>query len=124
MSRMWLAAVVIVAAVPRSAPAQDAQKGRRPNVLLLLADDHAAYALGCYGDARAKTPNLDKLAAGGMRFQQAFCSAPVCTASRQSFITGLYPRTVGVTQLKTALPATADTLGTMMQRAGYKTAAI
>ncbi len=96
----------------------------RPNVLWICADDLAAYACGTYGGKQARTPNIDRLAARGMRFDRAFCNSPVCTASRQSFITGRYPRTIGVTQLKTALPENETTLAELLKATGYETAAI
>jgi len=96
---------------------------KRLNVLWICADDHAPYVLGAYGNRRAQTPNLDRLAAGGMRFDRAFCNSPVCTASRQSFITGRYPRTLGVTQLSTPLPPGDTTLANVLKQAGYETAA-
>ena len=96
----------------------------RPNVLWIIADDHAAYATGAYGDTIVRTPSIDRLARGGMRFDRAFCNSPVCTASRQSFITGRYPRTIGVTLLRTPLPASETTLAEMLKPAGYATAAI
>jgi arylsulfatase A-like enzyme len=97
---------------------------KKPNVLLICADDLAAYTCGAYGNKVVRTPNLDRLAAGGMRFDRAYCNSPVCTPSRQSFLTGRYPRTIGVTQLRTALPESEDTLAEMLKRAGYHTAAI
>jgi choline-sulfatase len=96
----------------------------RLNVLWICADDHAAYVCGAYGNKVVRTPNLDRLARQGMRFDRAYCNAPVCTASRQSFLTGRYPRSLGVTQLSTALPPGTPTLATMMKAAGYDTAAI
>ena len=96
----------------------------RPNVLWICADDHAAYVTGAYGNKIVRTPNLDRLAASGMRFDRAFCNAPVCTASRQSFLTGRYPRTIGVTLLSTPLPEAETTLAEMLTPAGYHTAAI
>jgi arylsulfatase A-like enzyme len=96
----------------------------RLNVLWICADDHAAYVLGAYGNSHVHTPNLDRLAATGMRFDRAYCNSPVCTASRQSFITGRYPRTIGVTQLKTPLPAHERTLAELLKSSGYRTAAI
>jgi choline-sulfatase len=113
-----LAAASSVATAPVfAAPA------KRLNVLWICADDHAPYVLGAYGNRLAQTPNLDRLAAGGMRFDRAFCNSPVCTASRQSFITGRYPRTLGVTQLSTPLPEGDVTLADMLGQAGYETAA-
>ncbi|HET6883636.1 MAG TPA: sulfatase-like hydrolase/transferase, partial [Pirellulales bacterium] len=93
-------------------------------MLWICADDLAAYTLGAYGDPLAHTPNIDRLAAEGLRFDRAYCNSPVCTASRQSFLTGRYPRSVGVTQLKTALPDSETTLAEMLAAAGYRTAAI
>ncbi|MFN0053335.1 MAG: sulfatase [Planctomycetales bacterium] len=96
----------------------------RPNILWICADDLAAYACGAYGGQRARTPSIDRLAARGMRFDRAFCNSPVCTASRQSFLTGRYPRTIGVTQLSTPLPDSEQTLAELLGDAGYQTAAI
>lgn len=93
----------------------------RPNVLWLISDDHAAYVTGCYGNQQVRTPNLDALAASGMRFDRAYCNAPVCTASRAAFITGMYPRSVGVTDLSTPLPKSAITLGDVLTESGYET---
>jgi arylsulfatase A-like enzyme len=115
-----LVALVLSAA---TAPTFAAAPAKRLNVLWICADDHAPYVLGAYGNRRVQTPNLDRLAAGGMRFDRAFCNSPVCTASRQSFITGRYPRTIGVTQLSTPLPAGDTTLAEVLKQAGYETAA-
>ncbi|MBI3852805.1 MAG: sulfatase [Verrucomicrobia bacterium] len=101
-----------------------AQEKRPPNVLWICGDDHAPYVIGAYGNNQVRTPNLDRLASQGMRFDRAFCNSPVCTASRQSFITSRYPRTIGVTQLKTPLAENEVTLAEVLKRAGYNTAAI
>jgi len=65
---------------------------KSPDVVWIIADDHAAYVYGAYGNRKIRTPSLDRLAAEGMRCDRAYCSSPVCTASRQSFLTGRYPR--------------------------------
>lgn len=95
-----------------------------PNVLVICSDDHAAYVSGAYGNALARTPALGQLAASGTRFDRAFCNSPVCTASRQSLLTGRYPRSIGVTQLSTRLPEKQPTLAHWLSAAGYETAAI
>ncbi|HAL70722.1 MAG TPA: iduronate-2-sulfatase [Verrucomicrobiales bacterium] len=78
--------------VPAILPA--AEKAR-PNVLFIIADD-LNTSLGSYGHPLAKTPNLDKLAARGVRFEKAACQFPLCGPSRNSMLTGLYPNTNGI----------------------------
>jgi choline-sulfatase len=89
----------------------------------MLGDDHAAYALGCYGSEIARTPNLDALAARGVRFTRAYANSPVCTPSRQSLLTGRLPHAVGVTLLSTPLGDEALTLAEVLKAGGYRTAA-
>jgi choline-sulfatase len=103
-------------------PAREA-RGKAPNILILIGDDHAGRILGASGDPLARTPRLDRLASEGVRFSRAYCNAPVCTASRQSLITGRLPHAVGVTRLLTPLPADAVTLGDWLGDLGYDTAA-
>jgi choline-sulfatase len=101
-----------------------AQQPPGPNLLFLIADDHRGGVLGIDGDPRQATPQLDRLARQGVRFDRAYCNAPVCTASRQSFITGRLPHAVGVTQLPTRLADDAVTLGDWLGDQGYGTAAV
>ncbi len=93
------------------------------NVLVLMGDDHATYAYGAYGHQTPKTPNLDAFAASGVRFSRAFCNSPVCTATRQSLLTGRLPHSIGVTQLRSALSADTTTIADVLQANGYITAA-
>jgi choline-sulfatase len=118
MSKLGLLALVAVWAGVSPAA------GRVPNVLVICADDHAAYVTGCYGNAQVRTPAIDGLASGGIRFLRAYCNSPVCTASRQSFLTGRYPRSIGVTELRTPLPASEVTMAETLKLAGFDTAAI
>src|SRR5688572_16995311 len=75
-----------------------------PNILLILSDDHSAAHVGCYGNADVKTPNLDALAAAGIRFNRAYVTAPQCVPSRASILTGRHPIDIGMTRFSAALP--------------------
>ncbi len=68
---------------------------KQPNVLFLISDD-LNNMLGCYGDPKAKTPNIDRLAARGVRFDRSYCTFPLCGPSRNSMLTGLYPNSTGI----------------------------
>jgi arylsulfatase A-like enzyme len=68
----------------------------RPNVLWICSDQQRYDTLGCYGNGFVETPNVDRLADEGVRFERAYAQNPMCTPSRASFLTGRYPRTVGV----------------------------
>lgn len=69
---------------------------RRPNIVMFMTDDHGAWALGSYGCREMHTPNIDRLAAGGARFTQAFACTPVCSPSRMTYMTGAIPSRHGV----------------------------
>lgn len=72
-----------------------AANAKQPNVLFLISDD-LNNALGCYGEKQAKTPNIDRLAARGVRFDRAYCTYPLCGPSRNALLTGLYPNSTGI----------------------------
>src|SRR5688572_22247022 len=84
-------------------------RDRKPNLLFILADDHAGYVLGAAGNRLVRTPNLDRLAAEGTRFARHHCNSPVCTPSRQSILTGQLPHAAGVTVLSTRLDTNRPT---------------
>jgi len=75
------------------------RKKSRPNVLWIMFDDCRADALGCYGKPWAKTPNMDRIAANGVRFEDAIIQSVVCVPSRSVMMTGFYPHTLGVTAM-------------------------
>lgn len=91
--RLCLAAILSV--LTALAAAASAAEAKRMNVLFLISDD-LNNMLGCYGDEIAKTPNIDRLAQRGVRFDRAYCSFPLCGPSRNSMLTGLYPNSTGI----------------------------
>ncbi|MBN1845413.1 MAG: sulfatase-like hydrolase/transferase, partial [Sedimentisphaerales bacterium] len=105
------------------------QGGRRPNVLLIYADDLGYGDVGCYGATRVKTPNIDRLAAQGLRFTNAHSSSATCTPSRYAMLTGEYPwrkKGTGVLPGSAGLiiEAGRTTLASIMQKAGYATGVV
>jgi arylsulfatase A-like enzyme len=94
----------------------------RPNILWLTSEDNSPY-LGCYGDAQAQTPHLDKLAAQGLRYRNAFANAPVCSTSRTTLITGMYATSLGAHHHRSsvAIPAGFKLYPEVLRAAGYYT---
>lgn len=106
-----------------------AEPAARPNVVFILADDVGYGDLGCYGAKRIKTPNLDKLAAEGLRFTDGHCPSATCTPTRYAFLTGQYAwRKKGTNILPGDAPLIFDvnkpTLPSFLKSAGYATAAV
>lgn len=85
--------------------------GARPNILLILADDLPAWALGCYGNQEIKTPNIDRLARAGTRFKNHFVCTPICSASRATLFTGRLPRQHGIHDFLTPNPVESPAQG-------------
>ena len=97
----------------------------QPNILFLFSDQHRADAMGCAGDSIVQTPNLDRLAAEGVRFARAHCTSPLCMPSRASITTGLYPHNHGVLDNSVGnLMPQFPTVMRALQQAGYHTAGI
>ncbi|RYU11809.1 sulfatase [Nocardioides iriomotensis] len=98
------------------------QPSRRPNVLLVVADDHAANAVGCYGGPHRVTPQIDRVAAEGMRFDACGCTNSLCSPSRATILTGTYNHRNGVTTLSTEFDNRQPTFPELLRDAGYRTA--
>ncbi len=96
----------------------------KPNVLFILCDDIRPDAVGCYGSAHVKTPNIDELASGGVRFANAFCTTSLCSPSRASIMTGLYASRHGVRDNFTELPTALPHWPARLRESGYATAYI
>ena len=112
--RNWVAAVVALCVVGSATMVLADRPERRPNIVVILADDLGYSDLGCYG-GEIETPHLDRLAAGGLRFSQFYNNA-ICIVTRASLLTGLYPRQVDVGELRRCV-----TLGEVLRAAGYRT---
>ena len=69
---------------------------KQPNVVFIISDDQGFWSLGCAGNREIYTPNIDRLAAQGMRFENFFCVSPVCSPARASLLTGCIPSQHGV----------------------------
>lgn len=97
---------------------------KRPNILLIMADQLRFDALGCYGNTGIHTPNIDSLALNGCIFDNQFIQNPVCSPSRCSMITGRYPRNHGTRDNGISLRDEEITLPEVLRNNGYETAAI
>jgi arylsulfatase A-like enzyme len=135
----WLGILAFLAAVLLgSLSAMAAAAERPPNIVLILADDLGINDLGCYGRQEHKTPNLDRLAAQGMRFTSAYCAQPICSPSRAALMTGRTPARLHITaflpgradarsqkllhpKINQQLPLEETTLAEALKKAGYAT---
>ena len=93
-----------------------------PNVVFVIADDVNWNDVGCYGNAKIQTPNIDRLARQGIRFTNVFLTASSCSPSRTSILTGRYPHNTGSPELHTPLPRHLPLLPEALRKQGYYTA--
>jgi arylsulfatase A-like enzyme len=94
---------------------------RRPNFVFIMADDHAAHAIGAYGSRINETPGMDRLAGGGMRLDNCFCTNSLCSPSRAAILTGTYNHVNGVTSNSSLFDARQTTYVSLLHDAGYET---
>lgn len=111
------------------AVASEARKAPKPNVVIIFCDDLGYGDLGCYGHPTIRTPEIDTLASGGMRFTQFYSPAPACTPSRAALLTGRLPRRTGLVHVlfpksTGGLPSAEVTLAEALRERGYATACI
>jgi arylsulfatase A-like enzyme len=99
-------------------------EARRPNIVMILTDDHAAHAIGAYGSIVNTTPRIDEIAAEGWRFEHCFATNSLCSPSRASILTGTYSHVNGVTTLETPIDASQPTFVSQLREAGYRTAIV
>ncbi|MCA1808630.1 MAG: sulfatase-like hydrolase/transferase [Lentisphaerae bacterium] len=97
---------------------------KRPNILYIFTDQQTADAMSCAGNDNLYTPNMDKLAAQGVRFKRAYCTYPLCTPCRASMFSGKMPHEVGVTQNSQSLTdeARQHSVGFLVEKFGYESA--
>ena len=111
-------------ALPRKLAAAETSDGgaQRPNILFIFTDDHASHAIGAYGSKINQTPNLDRIANEGMRFDNCFCTNSICAPSRAVILTGKHNHLNGMTTNATTFDGSQQTFPKLLQKAGYQTA--
>lgn len=122
--RAFFLLAVCAAAVPAAARTPESAD-RPPNIVLFFVDDMGYGDIGAYGNARAKTPHLDRLAQDGIRFTEFYAAASICTPSRAALLTGRYPIRTGMTAVtfpdtRTGLPADEITIPEILEQRGYR----
>jgi choline-sulfatase len=98
--------------------------GKRPNIVLLMADQHRADMMACAGDPVARTPNMDWLAQQGVRFDRTYCQGPLCMPARTSLVTERFVRDHGVFENSSEIPKGMPTFLNKLDEAGYHTAEV
>ncbi len=107
-----------------SAMPRPAALAGRPNIVVIMADDHGRQAISCYGSTLVRTPNIDRLAREGMRFGNAMANNSICSPSRATMLTGKYNHLCGVRKLDDHFDGTQQTFPKLLQQAGYQTAIV
>ena len=103
-------------------PKAEPEEEKRPNVLIILTDQHTNDGIGYLGNPNLHTPAMDALAKGGVFFTESYCTSPVCGPARSSLITGRMPHETGVVWNSTHINPAYPTVGQIFQQAGYNTA--
>jgi arylsulfatase A-like enzyme len=124
MTHNALALTLLLLALPAAGHAADVAAGQSPNLLFIITDQQTAGALSCAGNPYLKTPNLDRLAARGVRFEKSYCTYPLCSPSRGTLFTSRMPHELSIYGNFDAELSTkgVPTMGELFQAAGYETA--
>jgi arylsulfatase A-like enzyme len=122
--RLRILAAILLAATITLPSLVLAAEDTRPNILFIFADDHAYQALSCYGSNRNVTPNLDRIAKEGMRFDRCFVTNSICGPSRAVILTGKYSHLNGFERNGRTFNGQQQTVSKLLQKAGYQTAMI
>lgn len=109
---------------PAIASAEPEAPRQRPNIVFIFSDDHAAHAISAYGSKINKTPQIDRLAADGMLFQNCFCTNSICAPSRAVVLTGKHSHLNGMRTNSGAFDGHQQTLPKLLQQAGYQTSLV
>jgi arylsulfatase A-like enzyme len=105
-------------------PSARASQRKPPNIIYIMADDHASHAISAYGSRINRTPNIDRLAQGGVRMENCFCTNSICTPSRGVILTGQYSHITGVKTLRDPLDPSRQNIAKLLQAGGYSTAMV
>jgi arylsulfatase A-like enzyme len=125
LTLVMLASVSFLRPAPAArAPAVDAMPSRHPNILFVLADDMGYADIGCFGNKEIRTPNIDRLAAEGVRMPQFYCGTPVCAPSRAAFLSGRSSIHTGVKRNGDDLSRSEVTIAEALRARGYATALV
>jgi N-sulfoglucosamine sulfohydrolase len=118
MKRYALLHVIFILLTLQPLAAQE----RQPNIIIFIADDVGWNDIGCYGNSAVFTPYIDRIAAEGIRFTNAYLTTSSCSPSRTSIISGRYPHNTGSAELHTSLPPEVSIFPELLRNAGYYTA--
>lgn len=97
---------------------------KRPNILFIMSDDHASHAMSCYGSRINETPNIDRIANEGIRFDNCFCTNSICSPSRAAILTGKYNHLNGVKSIEDEFDGKQMTYPKLLKADGYQTAIV
>ncbi len=116
--------ILLVIALHLIGSVASAQDPRRPNILFIMSDDHAAHAISAYGSKINNTPNIDSIAREGMLFRNAFVTNSICTPSRATILTGKYSHLNGTYHVAQRFDGAQQTFPKLHQQPGYETAVV